>query len=162
MKIFSMLLFLLSVLSLLSQPSDSTTILVDGFSEWKDPNVYIGDSISEHLKTHHFLISFFLCCFFLSVFVLQIDIITLCFYFLGFSQFSITSIATSCTFSRTKEPSASATSLKLRFSPSPIPPPTRYLFSLSLSIVITIMYKIPSFYTCILGCYKKCLKILCS
>jgi hypothetical protein len=48
MKIFSMLLFLLSVLSLLSQPSDSTTILVDGFSEWKDPNVYIGDSISEH------------------------------------------------------------------------------------------------------------------
>jgi hypothetical protein len=24
------------------------------------------------------------------------------------------------------------------------------------------MYKIPCFYTCILGCYKKCLKILCS
>eukprot|EP00258_Populus_trichocarpa_P004975 XP_002307499.2 early nodulin-20 [Populus trichocarpa] len=58
MKIFSMLLFLLSVLSLLSQPSDSTTILVDGFSEWKDPNVYIGDSIIFNHKYRYKLYIF--------------------------------------------------------------------------------------------------------
>ncbi|KAJ6681494.1 hypothetical protein OIU74_019890 [Salix koriyanagi] len=69
MKIFSMLLFLLSLLSLLSQPSDSTTIMVDGFSEWKDPSVYIGDSIIfKHKYRYHLYIfqnqrAFSLCNF---------------------------------------------------------------------------------------------------
>ncbi|KAJ6335855.1 hypothetical protein OIU78_012459 [Salix suchowensis] len=58
MKIPSMLLLLLSLLSLLSQPSCSTTILVDGVSEWKDPGVYIGDSIIFNHKYHYNLYIF--------------------------------------------------------------------------------------------------------
>ncbi|XP_044475215.1 uncharacterized protein LOC123203102 [Mangifera indica] len=46
MKISSFLLFFfLSVLPLLSQPSQSTAILVDGVSEWKSPTVHVGDFI---------------------------------------------------------------------------------------------------------------------
>ncbi|KAJ0085259.1 hypothetical protein Patl1_08063 [Pistacia atlantica] len=45
-KISSFLLFFfLSFLFLFSQPSHSTTILVDGVSEWKNPTVHVGDSI---------------------------------------------------------------------------------------------------------------------
>ncbi|KAJ6954060.1 hypothetical protein NC652_005708 [Populus alba x Populus x berolinensis] len=58
MKIPSTLLLLLPLLSLLPQPSCSTTILVDGVSEWKDPNVYIGDSIIFKHKYHYSLYIF--------------------------------------------------------------------------------------------------------
>ncbi|KAL9395984.1 hypothetical protein Peur_010237 [Populus x canadensis] len=58
MKIPSTLLLLLSLLSLLSQPSCSTTMLVDGVSEWKDPNVYIGDSIIFKHTYHYSLYIF--------------------------------------------------------------------------------------------------------
>ena len=159
MKIFSMLLFLLSVLSLLSQPSDSTTILVDGFSEWKDPNVYIGDSISEHLKTHHFSISLlffffrFLCCKLISLRCVFIFLASLSFQ----SQVSLQVV-------HFPEPK-SLQPLQLHSSYASHQAQFHLLHGISspsLSIVITIMYKIPCFYTCILGCYKKCLKILCS
>ncbi|KAJ4834172.1 hypothetical protein Tsubulata_004696 [Turnera subulata] len=40
-----MFLFLFFLLFVLPHPSCSTTILVDGVSEWKDPKVYVGDSI---------------------------------------------------------------------------------------------------------------------
>ncbi|KAJ9146123.1 hypothetical protein P3X46_028430 [Hevea brasiliensis] len=57
MKISSMLLLLL-LLSLLSQPSHSTTILVDGVSEWKNPIVHVGDSIIFKHKYHYNLYIF--------------------------------------------------------------------------------------------------------
>ncbi|KAF5749212.1 Cupredoxin superfamily protein isoform 1 [Tripterygium wilfordii] len=46
MKISSMLLQLISLLCLLPQFVQSTTILVDGVSEWKDPSVHVGDTVS--------------------------------------------------------------------------------------------------------------------
>ncbi|KAK4601707.1 hypothetical protein RGQ29_011017 [Quercus rubra] len=46
MKVPSMLIIVfLSLFALILQPSHSTTILVDGVSEWKNPAVHIGDSI---------------------------------------------------------------------------------------------------------------------
>lgn len=46
---FSMFIFL-CLLSSLFQHSHSTTILVDGVSEWKNPTVHVGDSISKFPK----------------------------------------------------------------------------------------------------------------
>ncbi|XP_038726191.1 uncharacterized protein LOC120017151 [Tripterygium wilfordii] len=49
MKISSMLLQLLSLLCLVPHFVQSTTILVDGVSEWQDPSVHVGDTvIFEH------------------------------------------------------------------------------------------------------------------
>ncbi|OMO54901.1 Cupredoxin [Corchorus capsularis] len=45
MEIFSMLIFLISLLFPFFQASQSATILVDGVSEWKTPSVHVGDSI---------------------------------------------------------------------------------------------------------------------
>jgi hypothetical protein len=47
MKVSSMLIFFLSLLLSLFQASLSTTILIDGVSEWKNP-AHIGDSISKY------------------------------------------------------------------------------------------------------------------
>ncbi|KAK7279817.1 hypothetical protein RJT34_24875 [Clitoria ternatea] len=52
--IFSLFLLLLSLLKL----SHSTTILVDGSSEWKNPSVSIGDSIIFKHKQHYNLYIF--------------------------------------------------------------------------------------------------------
>ncbi|XP_050269384.1 early nodulin-55-2 [Quercus robur] len=53
MKVPSMLIiFFLSLFALILQPSHSTTILVDGVSEWKNPAVHIGDSII--FKRNHY------------------------------------------------------------------------------------------------------------
>ncbi|KAF5735349.1 Cupredoxin superfamily protein isoform 3 [Tripterygium wilfordii] len=46
MKISSMLLQLLSLLCLVPHFVQSTTILVDGVSEWQDPSVHVGDTVS--------------------------------------------------------------------------------------------------------------------
>ncbi|KAJ8762093.1 hypothetical protein K2173_007116 [Erythroxylum novogranatense] len=53
-----MLLFLLSLLCLLAPPSQSTTILVDGVSEWQNPIVHVGDSIIFQHKYHYNLYIF--------------------------------------------------------------------------------------------------------
>ncbi|PON83025.1 Cupredoxin [Trema orientale] len=55
---FSKLIILLSLVSLLSQPCQSTTILVDGVSEWKDPSVHVGDSVIFKHKYHYSLYIF--------------------------------------------------------------------------------------------------------
>ncbi|KAF3445504.1 hypothetical protein FNV43_RR10680 [Rhamnella rubrinervis] len=47
-----------SLLYLLVQPSHSSTILVDGVSEWKDPIVHVGDSIIFKHKFHYNLYIF--------------------------------------------------------------------------------------------------------
>ncbi|XVF37190.1 hypothetical protein REPUB_Repub19eG0124900 [Reevesia pubescens] len=59
MKMFSMLIFLISLLFpffLVSQ--SATTILVDGVSEWKNPTVHVGDSIIFKHKYHYILYIF--------------------------------------------------------------------------------------------------------
>ncbi|XP_044510805.1 early nodulin-like protein 1 [Mangifera indica] len=53
-----LLIFFLSLLSLFSQPSHSTTILVDGVSEWKNPTVHVGDSIIFKSKYNYSLYIF--------------------------------------------------------------------------------------------------------
>ncbi|GKV36155.1 hypothetical protein SLEP1_g44316 [Rubroshorea leprosula] len=53
MKISSMLVFLLPFLFLLLHPSHSTTVLVDGVSEWKNATVHVGDSIIFNNKYHY-------------------------------------------------------------------------------------------------------------
>ncbi|KAJ8771720.1 hypothetical protein K2173_026897 [Erythroxylum novogranatense] len=58
MKTCSMLLSLLPLLSLLTQPSQSSTILVDGVSEWKNPIVHIGDCIIFQHQYHYNLYIF--------------------------------------------------------------------------------------------------------
>ncbi|XP_062098484.1 early nodulin-like protein 9 [Humulus lupulus] len=56
---FSNLIILLSILlSLLSQTCQSTRILVDGVSEWKDPTVHVGDSVIFKHKYHYNLYIF--------------------------------------------------------------------------------------------------------
>ncbi|OAY58465.1 early nodulin-20 [Manihot esculenta] len=45
MRISSMTLLLFLLLFMLSQASHSMTILVDGVSDWKNPNVHVGDTI---------------------------------------------------------------------------------------------------------------------
>ncbi|KAF4354226.1 hypothetical protein G4B88_006977 [Cannabis sativa] len=55
----SYLIILLSILlSLLSQTCQSTKILVDGVSEWKDPTVHVGDSVIFKHKYHYKLYIF--------------------------------------------------------------------------------------------------------
>ncbi|XP_050366259.1 uncharacterized protein LOC126784790 [Argentina anserina] len=54
---FSMFFFM-CLLSLHFQHSHSTTILVDGVSEWKDPVVHVGDSIIFQHKYHYNLYIF--------------------------------------------------------------------------------------------------------
>lgn len=54
---FSMFIFL-CLLSSLFQHSHSTTILVDGVSEWKNPTVHVGDSISKLTAIQEFLFFF--------------------------------------------------------------------------------------------------------
>nr|XP_011458502.1 PREDICTED: uncharacterized protein LOC101293943 isoform X2 [Fragaria vesca subsp. vesca] len=54
---FSMFFFL-GLLSLLFQHSHSTTMLVDGISEWKNPTVHVGDSIIFQHKYHYNLYIF--------------------------------------------------------------------------------------------------------
>ncbi|XP_038699400.1 uncharacterized protein LOC119996731 [Tripterygium wilfordii] len=58
MKISSMLLQLISLLCLLPQFVQSTTILVDGVSEWKDPSVHVGDTVIFEHKYHNNLYIF--------------------------------------------------------------------------------------------------------
>ncbi|XWS23552.1 hypothetical protein CRYUN_Cryun28dG0024800 [Craigia yunnanensis] len=58
MKIFSMLIFLISLLSPFFLASHSATILVDGVSEWKNPSVHVGDSIIFKHKYHYNLYIF--------------------------------------------------------------------------------------------------------
>ncbi|GKU90678.1 hypothetical protein SLEP1_g4645 [Rubroshorea leprosula] len=53
-----MLTFLLLSLSLFPHPSHSTTVLVDGVSEWKNPIVHVGDSIIFNHKYHYKLFIF--------------------------------------------------------------------------------------------------------
>ncbi|EEF38029.1 conserved hypothetical protein [Ricinus communis] len=53
-----LLLLLLAFLSWLSQPSYSKTILVDGVTEWNNPNVHVGDSIIFKHKYHYNLYIF--------------------------------------------------------------------------------------------------------
>lgn len=44
----SMLIFLFSVVALLLfQFSESATVVVDGVSEWKNPQLQVGDSVSK-------------------------------------------------------------------------------------------------------------------
>ncbi|XP_059630492.1 early nodulin-like protein 15 [Cornus florida] len=46
MEVSSMLVFLFSILSLLFKLSHSKTVItVDGYSEWRNPSVHVGDSI---------------------------------------------------------------------------------------------------------------------
>lgn len=45
--------FFFSTLTFLFLSSHSSTILVDGTSEWKNPTVYIGDSIGKYSKTQN-------------------------------------------------------------------------------------------------------------
>lgn len=120
------------------QPCQSTTLLVDGVSEWKHPVVHVGDSISKYIYNYKisFNQSFFLFLFFSfnkSKFVLPTNKTkppSLSIYYIPFflicSQFSSTSTTTISIFSRIKEPTMSVISLKPRFSTNPIPPPTRY------------------------------------
>ncbi|XVF39073.1 hypothetical protein PTKIN_Ptkin01aG0006400 [Pterospermum kingtungense] len=58
MKIFSMLIFLISLLFPFFLVSHSATILVDGVSEWKNPSVHVGDSIIFKHKYHYNLYIF--------------------------------------------------------------------------------------------------------
>ncbi|KAI4348097.1 hypothetical protein L6164_008858 [Bauhinia variegata] len=58
MKMSLFLIFFFSLLSLLIQSSNCTTILVDGASEWKNPIVHIGDSIIFKHKQHYNLYIF--------------------------------------------------------------------------------------------------------
>ncbi|EXC19886.1 hypothetical protein L484_017863 [Morus notabilis] len=60
MKFLSTLIvvFFSLFLSLLFQASQSTTILVDGVSEWKDPIVHVGDSVIFKHKYHYNLYIF--------------------------------------------------------------------------------------------------------
>ncbi|KDP30766.1 hypothetical protein JCGZ_15195 [Jatropha curcas] len=53
-----MLLLLSLLLSLIFQICNSTTILVDGVSEWKNPTVHVGDSIIFKHKYHYNLYIF--------------------------------------------------------------------------------------------------------
>ncbi|KAL5843738.1 hypothetical protein ACOSQ4_009696 [Xanthoceras sorbifolium] len=59
MKLFSMLvIFLLSLLLCLLSQAHSTTLLVDGVSEWNNPSVHVGDSIIFKHKYDHKLYIF--------------------------------------------------------------------------------------------------------
>ncbi|KAL4280549.1 hypothetical protein GQ457_03G031940 [Hibiscus cannabinus] len=55
MKIFPLLIFLISLLFVASQ---AATILVDGVSQWKNPTVHVGDSIIFKHKYHYNLYIF--------------------------------------------------------------------------------------------------------
>ncbi|KAA8546572.1 hypothetical protein F0562_002689 [Nyssa sinensis] len=58
MEISPLLVFLFSFLTLLFQISHSTTVVVDGISEWKNPTVHVGDSIIFKHKYHYNLYIF--------------------------------------------------------------------------------------------------------
>uniref|UniRef100_A0A5B6YHK9 Putative Cupredoxin superfamily protein isoform 1 n=1 Tax=Davidia involucrata TaxID=16924 RepID=A0A5B6YHK9_DAVIN len=58
MEISSMIVFLFSFLTLLFQLSHSTTVVVDGVSEWRNPTVHVGDSIIFKHKYHYNLYIF--------------------------------------------------------------------------------------------------------
>ncbi|KAK9270417.1 hypothetical protein L1049_025996 [Liquidambar formosana] len=58
MKITFMLVCLLSLLTLLSKPCYSTTVVVDGVSKWVNPSAHIGDSIIFKHKYHYNLYIF--------------------------------------------------------------------------------------------------------
>ncbi|XP_022772363.1 early nodulin-like protein 1 [Durio zibethinus] len=58
MKIFSMLIFLISLIFPFFLASQSATILVDGVSEWKNPSVHVGDSIIFNHKYQYKLYIF--------------------------------------------------------------------------------------------------------
>ncbi|XWS15271.1 hypothetical protein CRYUN_Cryun35bG0081000 [Craigia yunnanensis] len=58
MKIFSMLILLISLLFPFFLASHSATILVDGVSEWKNPSVHVGDSIIFKHKYYYNLYIF--------------------------------------------------------------------------------------------------------
>ncbi|CAK9154138.1 unnamed protein product [Ilex paraguariensis] len=69
MEPFLMLVFLFSLIALLFQLCHSTTIVVDGVSEWTNPTVQIGDIVIFHHKYHYNLYifrnqgAFYLCNF---------------------------------------------------------------------------------------------------
>ncbi|KAK8580172.1 hypothetical protein V6N13_143297 [Hibiscus sabdariffa] len=58
MKIFPLLIFLISLLFPFFLASQSATILVDGVSQWKNPTVHVGDSIIFKHKYHYNLYIF--------------------------------------------------------------------------------------------------------
>lgn len=102
MEFSSILILLCSVVTLqLFQSCESTTVVVDGVSQWNSPHLQIGDSVSK------FSFRFFF--FYLDFEFRPTNLNLLC----VISQFSSTKIITVSTFSETGKPSLSATSLKL-------------------------------------------------
>lgn len=103
MEFSSILILLCSVVTLqLFQSCESTTVVVDGVSQWNNPHLQIGDSVSK------FSFRFFFF-FYLDFEFRLTNLNLLC----VISQFSSTKISTVSTFSETGKPSLSATSLKL-------------------------------------------------
>lgn len=106
-SMFCVFFFILG--SLIFQLSQSTTVVVDGVSLWKNPIVHIDDSISKRSTSFLCIMNHFL---FLLLFL---------FDQIFFLQFFSISMSIMCTFSRIRMPSMPAISLKLHFLLNLIP-----------------------------------------